>query len=275
MNVGISDRLREQIAASLSTARIDAQLAPLRATIAKSVLPKLDFALPTISHTAFAKVYGREWAPIATKLANIQNLFDGIDFDRMFAGWFPPNWDRDRGVEQYYDFIKLAENETLPLTGVPNPELTYLLADAETAEERADLLVKHSTVIVADCRAVLDDFDNDTHLVRGLREALDAYEARFHHPAQSYAASILDTALREAFTPKRWSYPNVKKLLHTGRAPSRCAPPACCRPQSHSAGSSRTSGPTAATPSRHDRTGTRPRTRCTPTSTTRSTPSSS
>jgi len=112
----------------------------------------------------------------------------------------------------------LAENETLPLTWVPNTELTYLLAEAWTADERAELLIEHSSVIVADCHAVLADFDNETHLVTGLRTALDAYEAGFHDPAQSYAASILDTALREALTaPKRWSYPNVKKLLHTGK----------------------------------------------------------
>lgn len=215
LNVVASDRLRGQLAASLPTVRIDAQFAPLRrATLAKSALPKMNFALP---NAAFAKMYGREWAPIATKLANIQGLFDGIDFDKMFAGWFPPNWDRDRGVEQYYDFINLAETEMLPLTWVPNQELTYLLAYAETTEERADLLVKHSSGIVADCRAVLDDFDSDTHLVGGLREALNAYEAGFHHPAQAFASNVLDTALREAFTPKRWTYPNVKRLLHTGK----------------------------------------------------------
>lgn len=215
---GISDRLREQIAGSLPNARINAQFAPLQASIAKSVLPKVDFAIPKIPNVAFSKVYGREWAPIAAKLANIQKLYDRIDFDRLFAGWFPPNWDRERGVEQYHDFIELAETETLPLTWVPNTELTYLLLEAEGAEARAELLVEHSSVIVGDCRAVLDEFDSETHLVTGLRTALDTYEAGFHEPAQSYASSILDTALREAFAvPKRWSYPNVKKLLHTGK----------------------------------------------------------
>lgn len=212
-SLGISGRLRGQLA----TARIDAQLAPLRASIEKSTLPNVNFALRKLPNFAFSKMYGREWASIATKLANIQGLFDGINFDKMFAGWFPPNWDRDRGGDQYYRFIELAENEMLPLTWVPNQELTYLLADAEAAQERADLLVKYSSVIVADCRAVLDDFDNDSHLVDGLREALDAYEVGFHHPAQAYAASIVDTALREAFAPRRWSYPNVKKLLHPGK----------------------------------------------------------
>lgn len=215
---GRKDRLREQIAASLPTTGMNPQLATLRASIAKSVLPDLGFAMPKIPTIAFSKLYGREWAPIAAKLANIQKLYDGIDFDRLFAGWFPPNWDRDRGVEQYHDFIELAETETLPLTWVPSTELTYMLLDAETAEARAELLVTHSSVIVGDCRAVLDDFDDETHLVTGLRIALDAYEAGFHGPAQSYAASILDTALRGAFTPsKRWSYPDVKKLLHRGK----------------------------------------------------------
>jgi len=105
---GISDRLGKQIAASLPTARINAQLAPLQASIARAALPKLGFALPKIPPIAFSKMYGREWAPIATKLANIQGLFDGIDLDHLFAVWFPPNWDRDRGVEQYYDFIELV-----------------------------------------------------------------------------------------------------------------------------------------------------------------------
>lgn len=215
---GLSDRLREQIAASLPASRISAQFAPLQASIAKSVLPRVEFAMPKIPPLAFSKLYGREWAPIATKLANIQKLYDRVDFDRLFSGWFPPNWDRGRGVEQYHDFIELAEAETLPLTWVPNTELTYLLLEAESAEARAELLLEHSSAIVADCRAVLDDFDNETHLVTGLRTALDTYEAGFHEPAQSYAASILDTALREAFAaPKRWSYPNVRKLLHTGK----------------------------------------------------------
>lgn len=217
INPVISDGLREQIAASIPTAKLGAQFAPLQAHIAKTVLPKLDLPVPKIPTAAFGKLYGREFAPIATKLVNIQKLFDGVDFERVFAAWYPQNWDRERGVEQYQRFIELADNEGLPLTWVPNTELTYLLADAETPEERATLLVEHGPAIVADCREVLDAFDTDTHLVAALRTALDAYEAGFHEPAQAHAASILDTALREVFVPKRWTYPNVKKLLHTGK----------------------------------------------------------
>lgn len=212
----LSERIRAELTASLPATQIAKQFELLQSMV-KDVLPKGALGKVTLPPAVFKNLYGPEFSGIASKLVNFQRLFENVDWERITAGWYPPNWDRDRGIEQYATFIELAADEGLPMTWVPNTQLTCLLAEAASTEARAELLVQHSATIADDCRTVLSDFDDRSYLVEQLRKTLGAFDAGFHEAAQAHAASIIDTALREIFIgPKRWSYPSVKKLLHTG-----------------------------------------------------------
>lgn len=212
----LNERIRAQLSASLPASPIAKQFETLQ-NVVKNLLPKNAFSKVNVPQSVFKNLYGPEFSGIASKLVNFQKLFENVDWERITAGWYPPNWDRDRGIEQYATFIELAADEGLPMTWVPNTELTYLLAEAASTEARAELLVQHSETIVDDCRTVLSDFDDQSYIVEQLRKTLGAFDAGFHEAAQAHAASIIDTALREIFiVPTRWSYPSVKKLLHTG-----------------------------------------------------------
>lgn len=216
----LNARIRAQINVAmppiaLALPQIYPKLDTLNSAVSKGALG--DLANLNVTSAAFTNLYGEQFSGIASKLVNVQKLFENIDWESLKAGWYPPNWDEDRGIEQYATFIELAAEEGLPMAWVPNVELTYLLVDADSAETREQLLIEHSATIVDDCRSVIGDFEDRTHLVVELRSALDAYTAGLHGPAQSHAAGILDTALRRVLTlPKRWTYPGVKKFLHTG-----------------------------------------------------------
>lgn len=223
--VPFNDRIRAQVAAAMPDITVTVpqivvsmrkvQFDALNNIVAKGVLNDIaaNIVIPTIS---LENVYGDQLKSITSALANMQKVIDRIDWESVTAEWYPPNWDRDRGTEQYATFIELAAEDCLPMTWVPNRELTYILADADDADARDKLLLEHSETIVADCRAVIDDFDARTNLTSGLIQALDAYVAGLHGPAQSHASSILDTALRQVITlPKKWSYGAAKKALRT------------------------------------------------------------
>jgi|GEM_PF-2726862 len=212
----LNERIGAQMAAALPGAQFNKQLEQV-ANIAKNIVPRGVLGNFQLPESAFKNFYGDEFSGIASRLASFQKVFEGVDWEGITTDWFPPNWDSERGVRQYETFIKLAAEEGLPMTWVPNTELTYLLAEAENTAARNLLLIEHSMTIVEDCRTVLAELEDQTYLVSQLVKSLDAYAAGFHEQAQSHVASIVDTALREVFVvEKRWTYPTVKKLLHNG-----------------------------------------------------------
>lgn len=216
----INARIRAQIAASLPTESFVKRLDPLLKQVVQKSIPKDLLSGFTLPPSALRNVYGPEFDRIAGKLFDFQKLFKDVDWEALKTGWYPPNWDPDRGIEQFATFIELARQEGLPMAWVPNTELTYLLLEAEDADARSQTLVEHGSRVIADCRGVLAEFEEQTFLVGQLGRALDACEAGFHESAQSHAASIIDTTIREVFTAplsKRWSYKfTVKTRLHDG-----------------------------------------------------------
>lgn len=212
----LNERIGAQLAANLPAAQFTKQLEQV-ANVAKNIVPRGVLGNFQLPESALKNLYGDEFSGIASKLARFQKVFEDVDWESLTTDWFPPNWDSERGVQQYETFIKLAAEEGLPMTWVPNTELTYLLAEAEYTAARNLLLIEHSMTLVEDCRTVLAELEDQTYLVSQLVKSLDAYAAGFHEQAQSHVASIIDTALREVFVvEKRWTYPTVKKLLHNG-----------------------------------------------------------
>ena len=216
----VNARISAQIAASLPMDSFRRKLDPLIEQIAKSAIPKDFLRGIDIPPSALRNMYGPEFDRIAGKLFDFQKLFKNVDWEALKTGWYPPNWDPDRGIEQFATFIELAREEALPLAWVPNTDLTYLLLEADDDAARTERLIEHQATVLADCRTLLAEFEEQTFLVTQLGRALDACEAGFHESAQAHAASIIDTALRALFTPSgknNWSYKwTVKPLLHTG-----------------------------------------------------------
>ncbi|MCW2854566.1 MAG: hypothetical protein JWR52_181 [Marmoricola sp.] len=170
------------------------------------------FAIPSSIYT---NLYGNEFGKIARGLVDFGRFFEGIDWSDLTTNWLPPNWDPERSISQYEMFIELGATECLPLTWVPNTELTYLLVDADAAA-RTKLLSDSATTILSDCRDLLDDLES-TFLTETLGEALTAYLAGHHRLAQAGAASIMDTALRHIFrdAPSTRFYSTVKPRFQT------------------------------------------------------------
>jgi len=216
----VNARISAQIAASLPMDSFRRKLDPLIEQVAKSAIPKDFLRGVDIPQSALRNIYGPEFDRIAGKLLDFQKLFKNVDWEALRTGWCPPNWDPDRGIEQFATFIELAREEALPLAWVPNTDLTYLLLEADDDAARTELLIEHQAAILADCRTLLAELEEQSFLVTQLGRTIDACVAGFHESAQAHAASIIDTALRALFAPSgknNWSYKRtVKPLLHTG-----------------------------------------------------------
>lgn len=218
----ITDRIAAQLAASMPdlTPWTSKQFQPLLNNLAKSISSNVELTrVVKLSPDLLKNLHGPGLDRIAGQLFNFQELFKNVDWALLKDGWYPRNWDPDRGPEQFEGFIKLAREEGLPLAWVPNTELTYLLLEAADADARAALLIEHESTILADCRAVLGELENREYLTGQMGRAFDACEAGFHEPAQSYAASIIDTVLREVFISKsgNWGYKHtVRGRLQDG-----------------------------------------------------------
>lgn len=216
----VNARISAQIAASLPMDSFRRKLDPLIEQVAKSAIPKDFLRGVDIPQSALRNIYGPEFDRIAGKLLDFQKLFKNVDWEALRTGWCPPNWDPDRGIEQFATFIELAREEALPLAWVPNTDLTYLLLEADDDAARTELLIEHQAGVLADCRTLLAELEEQSFLVTQLGRTIDACVAGFHESAQAHDTSIIDTALRALFAPSgknNWSYKRtVKPLLHTG-----------------------------------------------------------
>ena len=146
---------------------------------------------------------------------DISRAIQSIDWDTINSRWFCPNWDPERGLNQYEAFLSLAIEEALPLTWVPNRELTYALLEAEP-EQRKPLLVDSSAAILHDCEQQLAEIERLPYLAESCQEVIAAYRAGVHRSAQALAASIFDTLLRQVVPPVKYRYYSiVKKAMPT------------------------------------------------------------
>ena len=155
--------------------------------------------MSTFPQSALRNIYGPEFDRIAGNCWTSRSCSGRVGGRRSRTGWCPPNWDPDRGIEQFATFIELAREEALPLARVPNTDLTYLLLEADDDAARTELLIEHQA---ADPRGLPHSArraSRQSFLVTQLGRTIDACVAGFHESAQAHAASIIDTALRALF----------------------------------------------------------------------------
>ena len=160
----------------------------------------------------------RDYLPILRsvdeQLLKYEHLVAHLEWPAKTTQWFPTNWSEERGFAQYRDFIELAK-EGLPLTWVPNLELTYLIADAAPGY-RTQIILDHAEMILRDCEEAVMDL-RFTDLSSSLKSAIEAGHAGNYRAALALAASVFDAALRQIVTPQTWQYyKHVESQLHNG-----------------------------------------------------------
>jgi hypothetical protein len=112
--------------------------------------------------------------------------------DRTAEIWHeidPPNWPEGASWSEMRELIAATG---WSLTHVPRSEVIVSLLEAEPAE-RESVLLAHSEDVIQDCRSALRDLAEGRadHLADALAQALDAFDAGLHIPAQTTAASVL------------------------------------------------------------------------------------
>ena len=116
-----------------------------------------------------------------------------LDLSRVgsFDRWAPDNL---RGLEIRYAkaAFALSLDEGLPLSWVPRAEIVVLLAEADNAAARLEILNVHQDDILDDCEAVLSPITAEW--ATQCRSAIKALlRSGLVGPAQSHAANIVDS----------------------------------------------------------------------------------
>jgi hypothetical protein len=132
-----------------------------------------------------------------SEIADIASVFAQLA-DEM--RWFVPNWPENLDVERTW---RVAD-EGIPVAFVPRPEIVAELVDAETHEDRLNLLLRSKAAIVSDCRTALEPAwdepwpvpESIAMLSPLLQEAIDTLEADHAAAACALAVVIVDSLLR-------------------------------------------------------------------------------
>lgn len=157
---------------------------------------------PTESALTAFDTLGRNLAMIvaeinrsAEQFAQIRKaLFRWSDFDLSRVGdfdrWAPDNL---RGLEIRYAkaAFALSLDEGLPLSWVPRGETVVLLAEADSAATRHEILTARRDDILDDCETVLSPITHEW--ATQCRSAIKSLRLGLFGPAQSHAANIVDS----------------------------------------------------------------------------------
>jgi len=107
-----------------------------------------------------------------------------------FTDWLPDNLDR---VTDLARAAQVALDDGLPLAWIPRTEIVTLILDAETREDRMQILDDRREDILDDCIAALEPIDHEWAIQ--CRSGVETLRAGFDAPAQSHAANILDSVV--------------------------------------------------------------------------------
>jgi len=136
----------------------------------------------------------------------------------------PQNWAL-LGFNRRAQAEDVIRDEGIPLVWVPRSELVVELCDAPDFAARCQVLDDHAADVMEDCRKVLAEIPAGGRvpkLISEAEQAIGSFEAGFPGPAQSHAANLVDSTLRNmnrqgaAFgTLPKFVYSTVVKLCDT------------------------------------------------------------
>ncbi|GIK83208.1 MAG: hypothetical protein BroJett024_43130 [Alphaproteobacteria bacterium] len=118
----------------------------------------------------------------------------------------PENW-RELETQELLDVVELMKTEGLCLAWAPRTEIVRELANAGSAEQRAEILIRNRTEIITDIEQVLAEIEHPelaAH-VEATREAIATYEGEHRSPAQSYAATTISDLVYDTFGAKSFA----------------------------------------------------------------------
>ena len=178
-----------------------------------------DYLTKLVGETAFPKfTIGYDHSQLIKGLPQLNSTllgFEGIgerlrELAERLKEQLPENW-RELETQELLDVVELMKTEGLCLAWAPRTEIVRELANAGSAEQRAEILVRNRTEILDDIEQVLAEIEHPelaAH-VKATREAIATYEDEHPNPAQAYAAAAISDLVYEILGIK--SFDGAKK----------------------------------------------------------------
>lgn len=180
---------------SLKNSAVLAQMSGIRDTKMKrvaAIFKNVDFGASTGAAALISKQFTERQSRMWKQL--------GEQWLRIGQAFFPANLRDIEGI-RLTDVQQVAFVEGVPLYAVPGRETAELLLQAESQEARRAILAERCSVIIKDCRDVVEAGDSamlasDRNKVL---EAAAALEAGFISPAQALIGSIVESLVWDYF----------------------------------------------------------------------------
>jgi hypothetical protein len=164
-------------------------------SLAKSLnidaLTRVNALLSAADFPAFAEAQSAIAVVLTAHTQDWLTSFESIDVQKLLEGldrWLPDNL---RGVDDLSGVADIALNEGIPLCWVPRTEIVVRLAEADSADDRMELIDEYQDEIIDDCSEALANVPHQW--ARECEDAIAGLRARLSGPAQSHAACIIDS----------------------------------------------------------------------------------
>ena len=139
---------------------------------------------------------GQLTADLARHRGLVEQISDSFasklpDFRRLAESLTRCLPDNLREVRDLGDAWDIALAEGIPSSWIPRPEIVTALIDADSEQERRDILSQRQTEVLEDCDKALAPFQSER--AAQCRAAVDSLRIGSYGPAQSHASNIVDS----------------------------------------------------------------------------------